>query len=663
MAKAKMMCIELVALLRDSKSIIELMQRRGAVQLRDSLTDRPMERFDTARSVAMLDKHRALAERALLVLDEYAPAKKAFLAAFDGRKRLALSEFSDRARQVDETMRRAYDLLSSKKKIEDARAEILCLNAQIDALRPWQALDIPMSFRGTEHTRVFFGTLPGLFSRESVLKTLEKDFPDELLADIEILFASKEQSCVFAIAHKKIAERLENALRALGLSRVFDPSASLPRRLIEKHEEKIAALKAEMDASVKKIEGSAGLRERLLFAMDHFTLRMDKYRALEELALTENTFVLSGYAPKEKAAALADELRRRYTLAISLTEPSEGDEPPVYLKNNAFVAPLEDITASYSLPSENDVDPNAAMAFFYYLFFGIMLSDAGYGLLIVIVTGLLLKFKRPEGSLKLNLQKFFLCGLSTVFWGALFGSWFGNIVNVVSVTYFGGGEVIRPLWFDPVTDPMRLLIFSTGLGFVHVVAGLCVKFYMLWKDGKRLDALFDVGLWWVVFAGLLCIIADMQFKTSVPLGTVGAVISIAAAVGLVLTQGRASPSLAGKIIGGIGSLYDITGYFSDVLSYCRLMALGLVTGIIGSVVNTIGNLMGASVGGALLLLFIFAAGHAVNLAINLLGAYVHCNRLQYVEFFSKFYEGGGKPFRPLAVNTDYYTFEEENNHV
>lgn len=663
MAKVKMMSIEIVALLRDSKKVLELLQRRGAVQIKECAPEGHMERLDTGRSVAILEKQKATVMSALSVLDEYAPAKSSLLASFGGRKRLSLSQFAEKDAKIDDIMRRAYDIIALQKRILDAKAEIVRLSAQIDALAPWRALDITMSLRGTETTRAFFGTLPGLYSRENILKALENDFPDGLLAEVEVISASREQSCVFALAHESAAEEFEKAVRALGFSRISDPSDILPSKAIEACESKIEGLRKQIDDCAVALKDSADARDDLLFAADHFTLRRDRYEALQELMLTENTFVLSGYVPQDRAERLSEELKRKFTVAVSISEPTEDEDVPVLLKNNALVEPLEDITAAYSLPSKSDIDPNVPMAFFYYLFFGMMLSDAGYGLLISIATWLILRFKRPEGSLKLNMQKFFLCGLSTVFWGALFGSWFGNIVNVISVSYLGLGEIMKPLWFDPATDPMRLLIFSIALGFVHVMVGLGIKFYMLWREGKKLDAFFDIGLWWVVFAGLLCIVAGSQINTGFPLGTIGGAIAIAGAVGLVLTQGRESPTLRGKILGGLGSLYSITGYFSDVLSYCRLMALGLVTGIIGTVFNTIGSLVGSSIFGTIVLIVVFTAGHAINLAINCLGAYVHCNRLQYVEFFSKFYEGGGKPFKPLAVNTKYYAFEEETNHV
>lgn len=262
--------------------------------------------------------------------------------------------------------------------------------------------------------------------------------------------------------------------------------------------------------------------------------------------------------------------------------------------------------------------------------------------------------------MKRNMQKFMLCGLSTVFWGALFGSWFGSFV--LKVNLFGQEISLSPIWFDPVAQPMTLLILSFALGFIQVVVGLGVKFYMLWRSGDKLGAVFDIGFWWVLFAGILTVLASSM--VSIPrLDTIGIGVAAAGAFGLLLTQGRSSPSIFGKLLGGLGSLYGITGYFSDILSYCRLMALGLVTGIIGTVVNTIGSMGGKGIAGTILFIIVFIFGHSVNLGINVLGAYVHCNRLQYVEFFSKFYEGGGRPYSPLKVNTKHYKFKEETTNV
>jgi V/A-type H+-transporting ATPase subunit I len=255
--------------------------------------------------------------------------------------------------------------------------------------------------------------------------------------------------------------------------------------------------------------------------------------------------------------------------------------------------------------------------------------------------------------------KFMFCGTSSVVWGLMFGSFFGNVVNAVGTAFFNSDISLDALWFNPVEKPLEMLILSLILGFVHLMAGLALKFVNMWKHGDRLGAIFDVGSWWIVFAGLGMMIINMAIPTGLPLDRIGPWVAIAGAAALVLTQGRSSPSIPGKIMGGLGSLYGISGYFSDTLSYSRLMALGLVTGIVGQVFNTIGTVIGSGFVRVLVFIPVFLFGHAVNLGISALGAYVHTNRLQYVEFFSKFYEGGGKTFAPFSTRTKHFKFKED----
>lgn len=668
MAKLKMKRIEIIALLHDSKAIVELLQRRGVVEVRECESSDACARLSTAQSVAQFDKNQHTVYQALGVLSEFSPQKKSMLDTFAGRKELTLDEYGTLAGNVDILMRQVYDILSLSKRIESDRTAIAHTASAIDALQPWLPLDISMRFKGTAHTTAFIGTLPQTYTTESLSAALkdvctEEDSPDIDAIEAEIVSSSREQSCVFVLCCKSEEALLEKSLRALGFTRPADPTKHAPQVRMDRHTTEIQRLQEDIATCIEKIKAYATAYGELTFLYDYFSLAKDKYAAIANLAITQRTFVLSGYIPERDAASLTAELEEGFAAYVSVTEPAEDEDVPVLLKNNAFVAPVEDITAAYSMPAKDDIDPNPIMSFFYYLFFGMMLSDAGYGLLMVIATGLILALTKPEEGMKRNMQKFLYCGISTVFWGAMYGSWFGNIVYVVSHNFFGSEFTLAPLWFDPVADPLNMLIFCLILGFIHVVVGLGVKFFTLWRTGHKLDALCDIGTWYVVFLGLVLLILGMTFAPDLPLQSIGMWVALAGAIGLVLTQGRSSPSIPGKIIGGVTSLYSITGYFSDVLSYCRLMALGLVTGIIATVINTIGGIVGGGVFGAIALTVIFVFGHAINLGINALGAYVHCNRLQYVEFFSKFYEGAGKAFAPFRANTTHYKLKEENKNA
>ena len=664
MAKVHMKRIEIIALLTDGKSVVERLQRRGAVDLlqyEETGDGKKAERISTGQSVQIFEKNAALVKQALAVLEEYAPQKKPLLSSFEPRTAISTEQFEAMASKAEASIIKSNELTKLAQKISENKAGLKSNRQYAELLESWRALEVPMRFTGTAQTAAFIGTLPGAWDRETLLEQLKTEPGAPLPAEAQIVYSYSVQSGIFVLCHKEYEEECSRALRKLGFSLPSNMTAKPPAEVIAEYGREADRLEREIESLTVEIMALSSLRQQLNFTLDYLSMRIDKYRALENLALTRSTMIMIGYIPEDKAESLAAELEEKYTISVSVKEPSEEEEPPVAFKNVMPAAALEDITESYSIPSKSDVDPNAVMAVFYYALFGLMLSDAGYGLLLALACGLILKFKKPEGNIMRNMQKFMLCGLSTVFWGALFGSWFGSFV--LTVNLFGHNIRLSPLWFDPVARPMDLLVFSLIIGFIQVVVGLGVKFYTLWRSGKKLDAIFDVGFWWVVFAGILCIIASSLLPATLPLKNIGIVIALAGTAGLLLTQGRDAESIFGKIMGGFGGLYGITGYFSDVLSYCRLMALGLVTGIIGTVVNTIGGIGGKGIFGTVLFVLVFIFGHSVNLGINALGAYVHCNRLQYVEFFNKFYEGGGRLFTPLKVNTKHYKFEEEHTNV
>ena len=397
--------------------------------------------------------------------------------------------------------------------------------------------------------------------------------------------------------------------------------------------------------------------------VDYLTMRKDKYDALNSLGFTESTFVLTGFIPEKYCDSLRKEIEEKHVAYIEFTDPSEDEEVPVLLENGRFSAPLEGITKMYAMPSKDDVDPTPVMAFFYYLLFGMMLSDAGYGILMVIGTMIALKKFKLEDSMRKTLIMFRNCGISTVIWGALFGSWFGDIVQVVGKQFFDKDVGSIALWFQPLDDPIKLLLFSFGIGILHLFLGVAVAFYMSWRDGRKLDAIFDAVPIYLIILGVAPLGAGILTEVPSTLKTVGGYMLIAGVVLLVLTAGRSSKNIFGKLFGGLYALYNTaTGWLSDILSYSRLLALGLATGSIASVINLIGTMPENKIIKLVLLVVVFVIGHTANLAINLLGAYVHTDRLQFVELFSKFYTGGGREFEPLTVNTKYLKFKEENSN-
>ncbi len=661
MAKLKMKRIEIIALLEDSKKIIDLLQRRGVVELSDYEEHDALHKLSTSTTLSMFEKFQSVAQTAQSILNIYVPVKQSLLNSLNGRKELTSSEVADRTENPDAVLRKCYEIIDLSKKIAESNTEIVRLRATMDSLVPWLDLDIPMSRNSTAQTEIFIGTLPAEYTGESLLTMLAGAMPKVNELDAEVVFASKDQSCITVVCHKEHAAKTEQALRDNGFIRSTE--TGLPKARYKVCENDITRLNSVIEEAIENIKAHAAYKDEIEFIIDYFTIRLDKYENLKKLSLTQNVFALSGYIPERYAEQLIEELETGFEISITLDEPGNDEITPILLKNNAFSAPVESVTEMYSLPGNEDVDPNPVMAFFYYCFFGMMLSDAGYGLLMVIAMLIVKKKVNIEEKTKKTVNLFLYCGISTVFWGAMFGSWFGDIVQIVGKQFFNKDVPSLALWFEPVKDPMKLLLYAFLFGIIHLFVGLGVRFSMLWKDGKKLDALLDVIPVYLLVLGAAPLCAGIVISVPVIFAAIGKYLVMAGAALIVLTAGRSTKNIAGKLGGGLYGLYNIgAGYMGDILSYSRLLALGLSTGVVASVVNVLGTISSNLVVKGIMLVFVFIFGHTVNIAVNLIGSYVHTNRLQFVEFFSKFYEGGGRAFTPLKANTKYYRFKEETKN-
>ena len=655
MAKLKMKKIELIALLTDSKKIIELLQRRGVVEICRSDEELPAANVNAV--ISEFEKFRSAASQALDVLDRYCPEKATLDSLLGSRTEVEKHAFGREAMNLEKIMNAAGDILRNSKIIAECESRSAQLDIRNDMLKQWLALDVPLNFKGTALTSAFIGTVPYLANAAE----LEAKLPEG--TSVEVVSASKEQTNLFVICSKHTAQEAESILRGLSFIPVSEPESSLPAELIADYSEQKKLVAEKAETAQKNITELAINRRDLKFSIDYLQMRKDKYEALNSVGFTESTFVLTGYIPEKYTGSLKKELEAKYTVYIEFSDPTEDEDVPVLLENSSFSAPVEGITKMYALPDKKDVDPTPVMSFFYYLFFGMMLSDAGYGLVMLIGTTIALKKFRLETSMRRTLTMFRNCGISTLIWGALFGSWFGDIIQVVGKEFFGADIGSTALWFEPMNDPIKLLLFAFGLGILHLFLGVAVSFRMAWNDGRKLDAVLDTLPVYLIVLGVAPLGASILTEVPSVLKTIGTPVMLAGVVLLVLTSGRSSKSVFGKFFGGLYALYNTaTGYLSDILSYSRLLALGLATGSIASVINLIGTMPENQVFKAVLLVIVFIVGHAVNMAINLLGAYVHTDRLQFVELFSKFYTGGGREFQPLAVNTKYIKFKEENNN-
>ena len=576
-------------------------------------------------------------------------------ASLEGNELIDKKTMEAAAAKQEAVMEVAGLLIADHKKIAEAQAEIVKRNTQIEALTPWMSLEVAMNYPGTKKTAMLLGTMAAETTLEMIYGKLAEDHPEIEAVDISVISQDKDAVYLSVFCMKDQAADVENTLRTAGFSRPVVSTEQIPAKQKEELEEQIRQIEQTIADIRGEIISYAEDREELKIIGDYYRMRAEKYEVLGTLPQSRRTFIISGYAAKEAIPAIQKGIGDAYDCVI--------------LKNNGFSESVEGVLESYGLPHKGEIDPTAIMSFFYVFFFGMMLSDAAYGAIIAIVCLIVLKkFPRMSAGMRKSMKMFMYCGISTMVWGILFGGYFGDVVDVVSSTFFGKELTIKPLWFAPLNDPMRLLIYSMAFGLVHLFVGLGIKGYMLLKDGKVLDFFCDIVLWYIFLIGLILMLLPSEIFASIAqtkivfpaaLVTLSKALAIIGALGLLLMSGRSSKNPALRLALGAYDIYNITGWLSDVLSYSRLLALGLATGVIASVVNQMGSILGKSVFGVILFIVVFIVGHAMNLAINLLGAYVHTNRLQFVEFFGKFYEGGGKPFEPFHAETKYVDIKEE----
>ncbi len=649
MAKLKMELVSVFAGIDERDKILSALQRMGVMDIETTLLDEDVSaapegftREDTAQKALSFERQAQSGANALKVLNERFPEKKGMLASFSGRRQVTLKDYEDIESKEEHYRKICQRILEIERELAELNADTLRNKATIEQLTIYEGLDLSLDFEGTATTSAFIGSVVGVYNLEQLVGAITRQ-DEGLDFYAEILSASSEQTFIFATCAKANEQKLLKALRALSFARPAQICALTAAEKIAQLKEKCSDNEKLCEALLKELEKISDERGKIELYIDSLTVRAEKLRITGEISRTAHTFMVKGYVSRVDVPALKAELENNFTVLVE-SEAADEAKAPVKLKNNAFSTPGEVITEMYSLPSSSDIDPSPLTGFFYYLFFGMMLADLGYGILIALGSWLLKKKFKPEAPMAKNLTLFMYCGISTALWGILYGSFFGDFLSVFTETFFGKRIGLYAV-LDPMNgDAVTLLILSLILGFIQIMAGLIAKAVVCIKNKDILGALFDAGCWIVTLLGLAMLAGS--FVGIKILGTIGMWTAIVGAVGLVLTQGRDKKGF-GRIISGLASLYDITGYVSDLLSFSRLMALGLTSAAMAAVFNQIGALAGKGVVGAVLMLVMFIVGHAVNIGLNALGAYVHTLRLQYVELFSKFYDGGGRAFKPF----------------
>ena len=569
---------------------------------------------------------------ALAALDRFAPEKKGMFRKRQGVSRASFfDEENERqaraaAEAINADMRRLGEIESERTKNEALRA----------SLAPWLAVDAPLD--STDGVlSLLFGTV-GATVTDDALRALS----DSLSGLLTWQQASSDKTLRYLLiaCHKSVKEQALSALRELGFSTVsFRGLCGTAEENDKKLEAALAALESERREIERRVERFGGNRETLLEASDRAAILLRREEAKSRLIETDKVFLLEGWLPADRCTALEKALEP-FTCAVETREPAEDEYPqvPVQLRNNKLTRPLNMVTEMYSLPAYGTLDPNPLMAPFFILFYGIMMADMGYGLLMMIASVIISKKYRPKGTSGELFSLLGLCGLSTFIMGAMTGGFFGDFLTQLVAIVSPGTVFALPKLFDPLDDLTMILIGSMALGLVQIITGMAISLIEKCKRKKFLDAFFEEITWWIVFLGIALAVLKK--------GT--AVLYLGCALVLLgpIVQGKGW----GKLTGVFGLIYNhVTGYFGDILSYTRLMALMLA----GSVIAQVFNMLAAMPGNVIAFLIISMLGNAMNFGLNLLGCYVHDLRLQCLEFFNKFYVDGGKPFRPMTLDTEY----------
>ena len=638
MAIVKMKRVRLLALTADREDLLARLQHLGCVEIEEpagKLTDPQWAELLSRGDSSLLARKGELAEAntALAALRKYAGISDGMFTkrGFVTEDILLADETVKAGKEVSDHINGLLQELSR------LQAEENRLEARRASLVPWRELDLSLELESTQTMLIRYAVCPAGVDVGEMKNELAAA---DAAAELTEISSDKEQHYLLLLIHKADEVRVMEVLRPFAVSVTgFKDTKGTAGENLARAEEALQANRKRQADALAEIAAQKESSGKLHLYADRLTQEVARESCKERL-LTDGTILfLEGWAPAEAMEAL-EELCAEKGCAWEAEDPAPEDYPnvPVKLRNNQVTRALNMVTEMYSLPAYDGVDPNPLMAPFFILFYGIMMADMGYGLLMMIASVVVLKRYRPKGTMSHFFSLLGLCGISTFVMGAVTGGFFGDFLTQLIGILKPGTVFALPALFTPLNDTLMILIGAMCLGFVQIVAGMVISFVEKVKRGEIMDAVWEEVTWWVVFAGLALAILGV---TPIVL-IVGGVLVVAGP----MVTGKGF----GKITGIFGSLYNhITGYFGDILSYSRLMALMLAGSVIAQVFNT----LGAIPGNVIVFIIISMAGNALNFALNLLGCYVHDLRLQCLEYFGKFYKDGGKPFKPLAINTKY----------
>lgn len=646
MAITKMKRVRLIALAEDRDALLSSLLHVGCVELReptDYLADEAYASLLHRETSALADARADLTElqHAIEVLRQYAPLKGSLFAQ---RARLKESDLLDGdARRA--VLEKAADINGHARTVGQLNAQEARLHADQQALAPWSGYDVPLEVKGTAQVSVLLGTVPSTADFHALAGAADAAGQ----AEVRELSSDREQKYLEVLVHNGCRQEVLDALRGFGFSFAqLKELTGTVKENIQALDKELAGIQSQREKEIEAIRRMGGCLDELKAGTDRVEQIVATESAKERLLSGGSIIFLDGWASAPEIPELEQALAK-FDCAYELADPKKDEYPdvPVELRNGKVVRPMNMVTDMYSLPAYGSVDPNPLMAPFFILFYGMMMADMGYGLIMMLLSAVIMKKAKPNGpTMRYMIPLMGLCGISTFIWGALTGGFFGDLLPQIAMLINPNTSfTAMPALFNPLDDAVPVLIGSLILGVIQVFTGMIVNMVKQFKRGEAVAALCSEGAWFAAFiaAGAGFALGNLKWGL------------IAALVILVIANAYGKKGF-GIITGVGGALYNgITGYFSDILSYSRLMALMLA----GAVVAQVFNQLGAMTGNIVTFIIIAIIGNALNFALNILGCYVHDMRLQCLEFFGRFYEDGGKPFRPLNINTKFVDIEKE----
>lgn len=546
-----------------------------------------------------------------------------------------------------------YDFEKNYKDLKDiyesrARYEQKIQNDKtlIDELKPWSSIPIEVKeLKNLKSVGVSIGTIP-----EKFLNELKEDLSKFELAELVEVDRLNKLSYGLIFYDKSIEDQVIECLRKNSFAPSDIKTDGYVKDKMKELEENISSYRSQIEKLDKSIEKHCVDLEDFQIVYDFNKNEKLRLSAENNFISTDRVNVMEGYLPTDKVddfiKTIEGVVGSNYYFDVKEADRDDKDVP-IILKNNKFVSDFQMLTSMYSMPKYNEIDPTPLFAPFYWLFSGIMIGDAGYGLIVLIACLIGLKFFNLKKSMRSMVRFFMYLAISTTIWGLVFGSFFGDTIKL-------------PALIDPATESVKMIGMSLIFGTIHIFFALGIKAYMNIRDGNFIDFICDVVVWYLALIGIILWIISIALSLSPILNKIGMWSTIIGLIGIAATGGRAEKSIGGKIGWGIYSAYGITSYIGDFVSYLRLMALCLAGSFIAVAVNMIVRiLIGAGPLGVVFAVIIFLVFQLFNAFLSYLSAYVHSARLVYVEMFNKFYEGGGRPFKNMIEESKYFNIKEE----